>query len=162
LGARVRRLLLAAEKAKKELDYRQQLEARLQHAERIATLGTLCATVAHEVANPLSLILANAGVIQRTLGGDPALVAARESLRDDAAFGEAIELIGEAGKDVQIAGDMIDAFVTRIRLFSRRNDERRTVAPLADCVDTALLLLKPRLAARRVKVTRPAKEPPAA
>ncbi len=60
LVARATRLIRAAEAAKKEHLYRRELESRLAHAERIATLGTLCATVAHEVANPLSLILTNA------------------------------------------------------------------------------------------------------
>lgn len=150
LPSRVARLLRAAENAHKDLAYRQQLEARLQHADRIATLGTLCATVAHEIANPLMLITANATSISRSLQ-DPNHVSMNE-----------LQMIGEASHDVQLAASMIETFIAKIRLFSRRGEEKKVTGSLGAVLDTALLLLKPRVVARNVTVTKPLGPAPSA
>jgi C4-dicarboxylate-specific signal transduction histidine kinase len=148
IPARAGRLLRAAEQAYREHQYRLQLEERLAHAERIGVLGTLCATVAHEIANPLTLIVANAASMYRTLSR------ARQLDPDE------IANLGEGMQEIQTASSMIEAFIARIRNFSRRNDERFVDAPLADVVDTALLLLKPRIATRVISIERPTNESP--
>src|SRR6202008_2306895 len=106
LGARVVALLRAAEAARREIEYRQKLEARLAHTDRIATLGTLCATVAHEIANPLSLVTANADVLMRRLGDKTPL-----------GQGERKSLL-EASEDIKTAARLIEAFISRVRVFS--------------------------------------------
>jgi C4-dicarboxylate-specific signal transduction histidine kinase len=149
LPGRAGALLRAAESARKEIEYRHSLETRLLHAERIATLGTLCATVAHEIANPLTLISANVDVVGQALrAGEPIDEPGRSALRD-------------AVSEVRLAAGMIQAFVQRIRMFSRREERRRVTASLAPIVDTALLLLKPRLPAHRIVVHRPEGRAPA-
>ncbi len=140
LVARVTRLLRAAESAKKEHLYRRELESRLAHAERIATLGTLCATVAHEIANPLSLVIANAEVLARDLSGKGPLPE-----RDRTALLEATE-------DIRIAARLIETFLSRVRSFSRRRDDERVVASVAAAVETALMFVKPRLSSGLVRI----------
>src|SRR5688572_4619039 len=46
----------------------QQKRAELAHMSRVATLGELTATLAHEVSQPLTAIMSNAGAAQRFLG----------------------------------------------------------------------------------------------
>jgi signal transduction histidine kinase len=136
LTARVSRLLRTAEAAKKEAGHRRELEARLAHRERIATLGTLCATVAHEIANPLSLVSASADDLTQDLAGDgPISPSLRVALR-------------EAAADVRTACDVIAAFLERIRGFSRRDADPRVTGSLAPPVETALLFVRPRAAGR--------------
>jgi signal transduction histidine kinase len=142
LPARARALLRAAEGARGELAYRQGLESRLSHVERISTLGTLCATVAHEIASPLTLVTANVDLLADTLrGGEPL-----ESARADLAQGIT---------EIRLAASLIQTFVQRIRMFSRRDERKRVSGSLAAVIDTALLLLKPRLAGRGVVVHPP-------
>jgi two-component system, NtrC family, sensor histidine kinase HydH len=140
LVGRSTRLLRTAEAAHKELLYRRELESRLAHAERIATLGTLCATVAHEIANPLSLVIANAEVLARDLAGKGPLPQ-----------GERSALL-EATEDIRTASRLIEAFLSRVRSFSRRRDDERVVAPVSSAVETALLFLKPRLGSGLVRI----------
>src|SRR5690606_31893280 len=53
---------LAAAQAEKE-----QLERRLVFADRMASVGTLAAGVAHEINNPLSYVTANTALLMESL-----------------------------------------------------------------------------------------------
>jgi signal transduction histidine kinase len=149
LPARAGALLRAAEAARKETSYREELERRLSHVDRIATLGTMCATVAHEIANPLTLVQSNVDVLAHALRSGRSLDTERANLR-------------QAVTEIRVAAGMIQTFVHRIRSFSRRDEGRRVVGPLGPIVDTALLLLKPRLVGARITVIRPTGAGPAA
>jgi len=147
LPARAGALLRAADAARRELGYRRELESRLSHVERIATLGTMCATVAHEIGSPLALVTANVDLLDQALRSSRPL----EEERGD---------VQQAATEIRVAAGLIQTFARRIRTFARRDERRRTVGPLAPIVDTALLMLKPRLAGRAITVRRPEGEPP--
>lgn len=142
LPARAGALLRAAEGARRELGYRQELERRLSHVERIATLGTMLATVVHEIANPLTLIHANVEQLADALHAPRSLEAERASVQ-------------QATAEIRVAAGLIQAFGQRLRSFARRDERTRVVRPLAPIIDTALLMIKPRLAGRRITVHRP-------
>ena len=57
------------EALKKEIAERKRLEAAKLQAERLATVGTMAAQVAHEVRNPLSSITLNLDLIQKDVEG---------------------------------------------------------------------------------------------
>jgi PAS domain S-box-containing protein len=61
-----------AEAALREAE-RQNLDAQMQlaHANRIATMGQLAASIAHEVSQPIAAMLLNAGTALRWLGASP-------------------------------------------------------------------------------------------
>jgi signal transduction histidine kinase len=149
LPARAGALLRAAEVARREIAYREELERRLSHVDRIATLGTMCATVAHEIANPLTLVGANVDVLAHALRSGRALDAERSTMQ-------------QAVAEIRVAAGMIQTFAQRIRSFARRDEARRVVGPLGPIVDTALLLLKPRLVGARIAVIKPAGAAPVA
>jgi PAS domain S-box-containing protein len=59
-----------------------KLRSELAHVSRVATLGALTASIAHEVNQPLSGIITNASTCQRMLNADPPNVdGARETAR---------------------------------------------------------------------------------
>jgi PAS domain S-box-containing protein len=71
-------------RAEEELRHR---EAELAHASRVTALGVLAASIAHEVNQPLSGIITNAGTCLRMLSADPpnfegACETARRTIRD--------------------------------------------------------------------------------
>lgn len=64
-----------------------RIRSELAHVSRIATLGTLTASIAHEVNQPLAGIITNANTCLRMLGADPpntdgARETARRTIRD--------------------------------------------------------------------------------
>ncbi len=138
LPKRVAWLLRAADRAMDEHRERLELENRLRHADRIASLGVLCATVAHEIAGPLQVVNLDAGILAER-GGTPLTPTA----------------VAELADEMLVAGNVIQSIVGRVRTFSRSTEELRVETTLGGVVDTALLLLRPRLVARKAKVRRP-------
>jgi signal transduction histidine kinase len=94
VAQRTRELASANEALKKEIaEHRLAEEAlgkarsELAHVARVTTLGTLTASIAHEVNQPLSGIITNASTCLRMLGADPpnvegACETARRTIRD--------------------------------------------------------------------------------
>jgi C4-dicarboxylate-specific signal transduction histidine kinase len=142
LPARATALLRAAEKARREDAYREQLESRLLHVERISTLGTLCATVAHELGGPLTLVNAHTHILDEVLRSGAPLDPERAKLRD-------------ATAEINVAARLMRTLVQHLRTFSRRDERARVKRPLGPVVDSALLLVKPRLAGHPLQIRRP-------
>jgi PAS domain S-box-containing protein len=87
---------------------RQELQAELAFADRLASIGTLAAGVAHEINNPLSYLLANLDFVQQQLrgGGErPADRSAQLAAAEEAADG----------------ARRIAEIVRGLRVFSRRD-----------------------------------------
>lgn len=94
---------------------RKQAETALQHARdqlahvtRVASLGEMTASIAHEVNQPLTGIIANAHAALRWLSRDPP------------ALQEALDAIQRLARDGRRAGDVI----TRLKTLIRRGDTR--------------------------------------
>jgi PAS domain S-box-containing protein len=93
----------------------QQSEARLVDADRLASLGTLAAGVAHEINNPLSYVLLNLDLVLRELDA--------RCLGVEAAVpcGELVTRLREARRGV----DRVRVIVQDLKAFSRVDTERR-------------------------------------
>lgn len=113
---------------------RRRLERELEHAERLATIGRLAASMAHEINNPLSVIRANLPLVSQ--------VAAR--------VGDT-ELVG-AALDIEDATLRIASFVTHVCGFARRSPTQLTDAPLSESIEIALRMTRPRAKERGVQV----------
>lgn len=117
------------------------LRTKLHHAERLAALGGLAASVAHEVNNPSSFVLANLLSLREYLAQFTELVS---TLQDRGAVSEPelksrLESFSAAGNkglfemtDDSIEGmRRITSIVRQMQTFSRAEDSQEPVAPVS-------------------------------
>jgi signal transduction histidine kinase len=104
-------------------EQRRLAAQRVVVSERMASVGQLVASVAHEINNPLAYIAGNVDVVCRALGdrGDP---------RDES-FVEALE-------DARLGVSRIEVIVRDLRTLSRVDDDNRASVDIAEVVETAL------------------------
>jgi two-component system NtrC family sensor kinase len=122
-----RRDLLA--KHRRELE----LERRLQHAERLATVGTLASGLAHEIGTPMGVIRGRA---EQLLHSEPNPNKARRGL----------EIIVS-----QI--DRVSRIVRMLLDYGRSRESHRAVCDLRQIVNHAMSLMETEAARRRVTVS---------
>ena len=103
------------------------LEARLQEAQKMESIGTLAGGVAHDFNNVLAVILGN-------------LAIAREDLAEAHAVQRPLALAQQAAARAR-------ALVQQILAFSRRLPQQREVQPLAPLVEEAVAMLRSTLPA---------------
>jgi PAS domain S-box-containing protein len=79
---RTAELLLANQKLRNEALERKQAEEKLRQAERLASIGTLAAGIAHEINNPLSIVLMNSTALLRSLEKSGASESAKQYVHE--------------------------------------------------------------------------------
>jgi PAS domain S-box-containing protein len=90
---------------------RVKIQNRLLQAERLASMGTLSATVAHEINNPLSYVLGNLELASNLLAEGDATPETR---------GRLAQQVGQARE----GADRVRRIVRGLRAFSRQDDDR--------------------------------------
>lgn len=132
---------------------RRNLEAQLAQAERLASVGTLAAGMAHEINNPLAYVLLNLQAFTRQaeqLGSGLATLEAR--LAERLGEAEARELIrgaagdvrerfarvGQHGKDAIEGAERVQRIVRDLMTFSRVTEEQRTLVDINGALEVAL------------------------
>jgi len=105
----------------------QCLQEQMVHLARMATLGTLSASIAHEIRQPLTAIRIEAGAIQRWLNRDAA----------------ATDEVSEAIQRIQEQSERAEQVIRSLRALMRRDpvvarpfalgQALRDVLPLAEC-----------------------------
>jgi PAS domain S-box-containing protein len=93
-----------------------RLAAQLRLGERLASLGTLAAGIAHEVNNPLAFVVANLNTVRAELARVPELP------------GLDVADLRAALSEAQEGAERVASIVANLKSFSR-GDEERTPAP---------------------------------
>jgi two-component system, LuxR family, sensor kinase FixL len=114
-----------------------RLRDQLAHVSRVASMGELTATVAHELNQPLSAILSNAQAAQRELS------------RDEPRLDEILSALSDIVADDKRAGEVI----RRIKAFLRPTEEHRERANLNVIVEEVIKLLRNEAGMRNVQVS---------
>ncbi|MHB1846548.1 MAG: ATP-binding protein, partial [Deltaproteobacteria bacterium] len=112
----------------RDLTERREMETRLRLAERLSSLGTLAAGIAHEINNPLSFVVANVAFavsqLDRLAAGDP----------------EAASDIRAGLADARDGGERIAEIVRGLRTVSRQDVDRVEDVRLEDVIEQAARL----------------------
>ncbi|WPB82457.1 ATP-binding protein [Archangium violaceum] len=101
----------------RDITERRQVQEKLMAAERMASLGTLAAGVAHEINNPLSYTLSNLNFMEDELS---AMAGSGEGLQ-----GARGQEVREALKEALSGGQRVVDIVKDLKTFSRGSDEQR-------------------------------------
>jgi PAS domain S-box-containing protein len=146
--------LLGAVIVFRDVSEARKLRERVALSERLASLGTLAAGVAHEINNPLTYVLGNASVVAREL--DQLNQTVRER-RDSA--GALLDLVAErthglsqALVEIQEGAERIRGIVVDLRAFSRPESAERA-GDVRSALEWALRVLEPELRGRAELVT---------
>ena len=113
---------------------RKELQEQLDISERMATVGMLSASIAHEINNPLTVIAANLEFVVQHLDALASETAAIEASADAAAGARdrlAIRLASTLAKtaeplrDAQESAERVRTIVRDLKIFSRSADEEQ-------------------------------------
>jgi signal transduction histidine kinase len=135
------------------LDVLKETEAQLVQREKLAVFGQLAASIAHEVNNPSTFVLANLEILR----DDWELFAryfdlierSNQAERDE--FRRANELEGKASETAGIIAECIDGInrivkiVADLRTFGHVDKHETTLVRIDQVVDQALRILSPEL-----------------
>ncbi|MBL8957345.1 MAG: response regulator [Myxococcaceae bacterium] len=109
---------------------RHAAQAAMFRSERMAAMGTLAASVAHEINNPLAYVLEGLRSIERELGAGTS-----PKVR---------QLLG----DVKEGAERVRTITSDLQTFTRRDDEPLCAVDVSCAVRTALQMLRTQLEAR--------------
>jgi len=113
-------------RAEEERERLRQVQADLAHLSRVATMGELTASLAHEIRQPISAAVTNAKTCLRWLG------------RDDPDLPEAREAASRIVKDVTRAADIIG----KISLLFKKGALQRELVDVNELIGEMIVLLR--------------------
>ncbi len=104
---------------------REKLRAQLQLSDRMASIGTLAAGVAHEINNPLAYVTSNLELLERSVN-----TAADQTLP--------LADVRSAVADARSGVERVREIVRSLRLFSRGDDAQRSSVSLRRVLEASI------------------------
>jgi PAS domain S-box-containing protein len=109
---------------------RKAMEAKLTQAERLASMGTLAAGVAHEINNPLTYVMANIGFVAERLS--------KLKPFPTAAFDQQVEELGTALSEAQEGAVRVRQIVRDLKTLARGDEEHYGPVDISRVIDTSI------------------------
>jgi nitrogen fixation/metabolism regulation signal transduction histidine kinase len=100
----------------------RKLQAQIKTSEKMATIGELAASIAHEIRNPLGAMKGFTEILQRKFAGDPA----------------AKEMVGDIASEIEI----LNKIVTNFLVFAKPTTLEANQVDLAEAVQGVLPLIE--------------------
>jgi PAS domain S-box-containing protein len=117
--------IVAAVVISRDVSDKKQTEMQLMLADRMASVGTLAAGVAHEINNPLASVIANL---------DMAVVDVRDFPDPSALPRDLLEEL----RDARAAADRVREIVRDLKIFSRAEDDKRGPVDVEQVLESTL------------------------
>ncbi len=116
----------------------QQRAQQLIHADRMVTLGTMSAGIAHEINNPTSFISGNIQTIERGWNILKETFEDTIQLQDNNQVNLIIDEFPNMIEGVKKGVERITTIVKGLKLYSRQENVSKQVVNLCDCIQDAL------------------------
>ncbi len=141
--------------------YKHEAEARLRHNDRMISIGTMAAGVAHEINNPLSYVIANLDFITKSITSMSADVAALP-LEPAAAepLLEQLRHANDAVVDAGVGADRVRKIVSDLSKFVRVSEPARAPIDLHEALETAIRMSAHQIQHHAMLVREPGATPP--
>jgi signal transduction histidine kinase len=120
----------------RDVTERKQLHARLALADRMVSVGTLAAGVAHELNNPLAYVNANLSFLAERLARVGELLGRTPGT--PAADADLSPQLLEAVRDARDGAERMRVIVRDLKTFSRADDERSGPVPLKPVIESCV------------------------
>lgn len=117
----------------------RKLQEQLIISDRMVSMGTLAAGVAHEINNPLAALIANLDMVAEEISGPAENDSAPEVTRDARAGAESLaSVIAGPVEDAREAARRIRNIAGDLKVFSRASDERSDAVDLRHVIESSL------------------------
>jgi signal transduction histidine kinase len=146
LKGQLHRLVAAIEREMREAAMRaerRKIQEQLVISDRMASVGTLAAGVAHEINNPLSVVAANLQIIRQDLETaavrDPGSPGDRDGW---ARLENVVRSLREVMDDAQEATERVRVIVHDLRVLSHPDGERRAAVDVHAVLDSSIRMAR--------------------
>ncbi|HXB73677.1 MAG TPA: response regulator [Candidatus Acidoferrales bacterium] len=126
------KLTLGAVMVFRDVTEQRKLQKQLEFADRLTSLGTMAAGTAHELNNPLTVIMANAGLVAEEMERHRAELKAGVSPQTAE---RRLDEVARALEDMQSSACRMERIVSDLQAFSRPAQETPGLVDLARCVE---------------------------
>jgi signal transduction histidine kinase len=140
--------------------YKHDAEARLRHSDRMASIGTMAAGVAHEINNPLAYVIVNLDFAAKSIAAVTAELTATP--RDPGQADHLVERLRGASTALEDAGtgaDRVRKIVADVSRFAQARETDRAPIDLWEALESAIRLSSHHLQHHAVIVREPSRVP---